>query len=238
MIELKDVAKRYTRSGIGLYQQNLALHPGEIVGVLGENGSGKTTLLKVIAGIGDIQEGEVLAFGKPVAEQYDKIAFITEEGSYFPAMDPFEYGQFLADFFPRFDEGRYHKLLDFFELELHKKIRLFSSGQKSKLELCAGFSKGAKLIVMDEPFNGHDMFTRRDFLKVLVSQLEGDEIVVLVTHMMEEVENLLDRAIIMRHGLVKADCYLDDLREAGTTLAEFAAEVTGYDKERYKALLK
>lgn len=236
MIQLKHIRKTYGNQGIGLNDESLIINNGEIVGVLGENGSGKTTLLKTIMGLCEVQAGEVLVDGRSVSEQYEKMAFITEEGSYFPYMTPYEYGIFLSDFIPAFDMERYIRLIKFFELEPYRKIKTFSKGQKSKLEVSAGFSKGAKYILMDEPFLGKDMFTRKDFLKLMVTSLKSEETILIATHLIDEVENFLDRAIILRYGRVKADFYIDDIREEGENLASIMMDITGYREDRYKEI--
>jgi ABC-2 type transport system ATP-binding protein len=236
MIELRDVRKYYGTAATGLSRVNIEIKSGEIVGLLGENGSGKTTMLKAIMGLTDLTEGLVLIDGKPPAEMYNQMAFITEEGSYFPEMTPWEYGEFLSVFFDRFDVKRYEKLLKFFDLEGYKKIKTFSNGQKAKLEISAGFAKRAKYILMDEPFLGKDMLTRRDFLKLMISSLREDETILISTHQLNEIENFIDRAIILRYGLVKADFYMDEIKEQGKSLADIMMEVTGYDESRYKSL--
>jgi ABC-2 type transport system ATP-binding protein len=236
MIELKNVEKTYGLKSLGLYNESITINDGEIVGILGENGSGKTTMLKAIMGLGEIQSGEILIDGRPVIQQYEKMSFITEEGSFFPNMAPYEYGYFLADFIPSFNIDRYNNLIKFFELEPYKKIKTFSTGQKSKLEISAGFSKGAKYILMDEPFSGKDIFTRRDFLKLMVSSLKNYETILITTHLVDEIENFLDRAVILRYGRIKADFYIDDIRNEGKTLAEVMVEVTGYEENKYKKL--
>lgn len=238
MIQLIDVKKHYGTIAVGLAKINAVIQSGEIVGILGENGSGKTTFLKAIMGLTELTEGQVLIEGKPPVEKYDELSFITEEGSWFPEMTPFEYGEFLSEFFQKFDMNKYNKLLRFFELEPHKKIRTFSNGQKSKLEVSAGFSKGARYILMDEPFQGKDMQTRQDFLKLMTSSLRGKETILISTHQLNEIENFIDRAIILKYGLVKADFSMDEIREQGKTLADIMMEVTGYDKHRYKALFE
>ncbi|WP_129724192.1 ABC transporter ATP-binding protein [Xylanivirga thermophila] len=236
MIQLKHIRKTYGNQGIGLNDESLIINNGEIVGVLGENGSGKTTLLKTIMGLCEVQAGEVLVDGRSVSEQYEKMAFITEEGSYFPYMTPYEYGIFLSDFIPAFDMERYIRLIKFFELEPYRKIKTFSKGQKSKLEVSAGFSKGAKYILMDEPFLGKDMFTRKDFLKLMITSLKSDETILIATHLIDEVENFLDRAIILRYGRIKADFYIDDIREEGENLASIMMDITGYKEDRFKEI--
>ncbi len=238
MIEIKNVTKYYGNKGLGLYKASAKINKGEIVGILGENGSGKTTLLKAIMGLTELEEGEVLIEGKPPYQMYNKMAFITEEGSYFPWMTPYEYGVFLSDFIPSFNLELYMKLLNFFEIDPHKKIRAFSTGQRSKLEISAGFSKGAQYILMDEPFRGNDMFTRRDFLKLLISSLKQDETILISTHIIEDIENFIDRAIILRHGRIKADIYIDDIRKDNKSLAAVMMDITEYQEDRYKGIFK
>ena len=238
MIELNNVTKYYRNQGLGLYKANVKINTGEIVGILGENGSGKTTMLKTIMGLGELKEGEILIEGKHPAQMYEKMAFISEEGTFFPNMTPYEYGIFLSDFINSFDMKKYNKLLKFFDIEYYKKIKTFSRGQKAKLEISAGFSKGAKYILMDEPFLGKDMFTRQDFLKLMVSNLKEDETILISTHLIEEIENFIDRAVILRFGRIVSDFYTDDIRSVGKTLATIMTEITGYEKDRYTSILE
>ncbi len=224
MIEISRLWKTYRTSPFRLYIDRLAFHDGEIVGVIGANGSGKTSLLKAIAGLGELRQGEVLIDGRPVTESYEDIAYITEEGSFRRDMTPLEYGQFLADYYSRFDMDEYRRMLDAFELLPNEKIRTFSRGQRSKLEICAGFAKRTKHLVMDEPFLGKDPFSRREFLKAMVSGMRDDGVIILSTHHIDEIEHVIDRAIVLANGTVKADLYMDDLREEGKTLVEATEE--------------
>ncbi|MGO4107025.1 ATP-binding cassette domain-containing protein [Paenibacillus sp. YAF4_2] len=237
MLELKYVEKSFGDARPVLHVRDLTIPSGEIVGVLGENGSGKTTLLKAIMGLGEVKYRDMFINGRPVQEQYDQLAFITEEGSYIPKLTPLQYADFLAAFYPRFDLVYYNKLLKFYELEPNKRIRTFSRGQKSKLEISAGMAKGAKYILMDEPFLGKDMFTRRDFLKLMIGNLKGDETILIVTHHLDEIETVIDRALIMSRGRIEADLYMDDLREQGKDLTAIMAEKAGYKPDRYKTVL-
>jgi len=239
MIELKYVEKSNAQSRLILYINELAFRPGEVTAILGANGSGKTTLLKTMMGLGETKysHGHILIDGKPVQEQYEQMAFITEEGSFLPQMTPLQYGAFLADFFPRFDRDRYRKLLDYFELDPDTRIKTMSTGQKSKLEICAGFSKGAKYMLMDEPFNGKDMFTRRDFLKLMIASMKDEEAIIVTTHIIDEIENVIDRAVILHNGRVKADVMIDELREEGRSLTELMAEKAEYKPNEYKKFI-
>lgn len=235
---MKYVEKRYPGSSEYLYVDSLTINNGEIVGILGGNGSGKTTLLKSIMGIGEIQNGSITLEGRPVTEQYDHIAFITEEGSFLPDLTPNQYADFLAGFYYKFDRKHYDKLISFYGLEPERKIKTFSKGQKLMLEISAGFSKSAKYMLLDEPFQGKDIFTRKDFLKLMVSNLKSDQTVLLTTHLIEEIEHVIDRAIILHKGRIKADFYIDDMREQGKSISDVMSEVSGYKGNRYKEVLK
>ncbi|MFC5405314.1 ATP-binding cassette domain-containing protein [Cohnella soli] len=224
MIELKYVNRRYPTSSALQYKQIVTIPTGEIVGVLGENGSGKTTLLKAIMGIGEFRDGEITIDGKPVRDQYERMAFITEEGSYVPDMSPQKYGRFLAEFYPKFDETHYAELIEAYELPATRRIRTFSKGQKMKLEICAGLAKRADYLIMDEPFVGKDVFSRRDSLKRMIDGLTGEETVLLTTHLIDEIENVIDRAIILHKGIIRTDFYIDDMRAQGLSLADIMQE--------------
>lgn len=238
MIELKNVKKYYGIKAVGLMNESVTFNTGEIVGILGENGSGKSTMLRMVMGLGELTAGEVLIDGKPPNQMFEEMAFITQEGSYFPYMTPYEYGEFLSQYFRRFNLERYHKLIKFFELEPYKKIKALSFGQKAKLEICAGFSKMAKYIVMDEPFLGEDMFTRRDFIKLMASSLKEEETILISTHHISEIENFIDRALILRYGRIKADFYIDDLKKEGKTLPGVMMELAEYKEDKYKNLFE
>jgi len=224
MIEITGLWKKYRTSPFHMYVNQLTFHDGEIVGVIGANGSGKTSFLKAITGLGEIEQGKVLVDGRPLSESYADIAYITEEGSFRRDMTPLEFGQFLADYYPRFDMDYYKSMLDAFELLPNEKIRTFSRGQRSKLEICAGFAKRTKHIVMDEPFLGKDPFSRREFLKAMVSEMQEEGVVILSTHHIDEIEHVIDRAIVLMNGAVKADMYMDELREEGKSLIEATEE--------------
>ena len=232
MIELQYVEKRYRASEIALYVERLALPAGEIIGVLGDNGSGKTTLLKAIAGIGEITNGTVLIDGKPPVESYADLAYITEEGSYLPDMTPVQYGEFLADFYRKFDRAYYTRLLAFFQLEADKRIRTFSKGQRAKLELAAGFAKRASYIFMDEPFAGNDIFNREDFYKVLLGILEEEECLVISTHLIEEIKYFISRAVLLHKGSGIGDIKTLELEEKNLDLVDYLKQSYSYKANR------
>ncbi len=232
-IEIKEISKSYPGYGFVLRNFSLVIPNGQIVGIFGENGAGKSTLLRCIMGLTALNKGEVLIDGLPIQKSYHKVSFITEEGSSFSSLTAAAYGRFLQDFIPNFNKERYRLLLDFFEIRDRDKIKTLSKGQKTKLEVSAGFSKGAKYILMDEPFSGNDLFTRRDFMKLMAGSLKAEESIVICTHLIDEIEQFIDRALILRFGKILADVSMEDLANENSTLAEYMMKALDYDKERF-----
>ena len=238
MLELKKVSKLYTgrRGVIGV---DLAVGPGEIVGLFGENGAGKTTLLKCILGYFKYN-GEITLDGAPInSKNIDRLAFATSEHSFFPNMSPADHKVFYQMNFPKFNERRFEGLMEFFELPKNRALKQFSVGQKNQFEVILALSQGADYILMDEPFAGNDVFNREDFYKVLLGILEPDETIILSTHLLEEVESFIGRAILLRKGKIVGDVTTDDLEESGRSLMDFVKQTYNYETDRViKALSK
>ena len=234
MIEVTKLQKTYRKHGatVGLLEANFTVPDGQIVGILGENGAGKTTLLRAMAGLLPAK-GNALFDGKPAAAQYQRVSYITAEGSYYPALTTAEYGAMLADLNPAFDEVRYREFLDFFSLSGRDVIGRLSTGQKARVELAAGFAKRAAYYLMDEPFLGKDPFTRKDFIKLMSGTLHGEETILLSTHYLDDVEHFLDRALILHKGRIVDDVLTDDLHENGETLLSRMSAACGWDPQHY-----
>lgn len=203
MIKFMGVNKYY-KERIGIIDINLVINPGEVVGVIGKNGSGKTTLLRAGANLISLNSGEVLVDDELFSERaYEKLAYISEEGSFFPNLTPQKHEEFFIEAYKNFDSERFYALLDYFKLPEDKKLSGFSKGQKSKFEVICGFCKGAKYILMDEPFLGTDITTRSDFLKLMIGNMKDDDIIVIGTNFIEEIENFITRAVLMENGRIK-----------------------------------
>lgn len=199
MIEIKNLSKKYGNT-FALQDVTLTLNPGEIVGLFGENGAGKTTLIKCILGYLRCN-GAILLDGEPVTRRnIERLSFATCEHSFFPTMTAREHKEFCRNQFVKFREKRYQVLMDFFSLPNNKKLKYFSVGQKNQFEVIMALCQGADYILMDEPFSGNDLFNREDFYKVLLGILEPEETILLSTHLIEEVERFVSRAVLLRQG--------------------------------------
>lgn len=235
MIEVKQLSKVYKKHGrsVGLMGVDLTVPKGQIVGILGENGAGKTTMLRSMCGLLPKCRGTAQFDGKPAAAQYDRISYISGEGSYYPSLTVDEYGRFLGDLHPAFDPDRYDAFLKFFRLDAEDVIGRMSTGQKARVELAAGFAKRVDYYLMDEPFLGKDPFTRKDFIKLMSATLHGNETILISTHYLDDVEYFLDRALVLKEGRLADDFLLDEIHDKGETLLEHMAAACGWDPQRY-----
>jgi len=226
-------ARKYYKETTALGDVSLTLERGEVVGLFGANGAGKTTLLKAILGLLKPDTGWVqLDETELSSASFEKLSYITEEGSFFPDLTLSAHAEFYMEMLPRFNVERYNRLLDFFQLNPEKKARTFSRGQRAKIEIAIGMSRGADFILMDEPFMGKDIFTRRDFLKLMIAMLEPHEGVIIATHQTEEIAMFITRAVIMHQGRIVADTQMDDMLEQGESLSTFIQKSCGYDEQR------
>lgn len=245
MIEITNATKYYCKKEGFLdaeeayvpafHIEALTIPDGEVVGLFGENGAGKSSLLRAIMGLTALNPADAIRIdGALPRDRRGELALIAREGSFPGFLSPAQYGQFLADVVPRFDSGRYQKLIRFFDLPHEQRADTLSDGQQAKLEIAAGFSRGAKYLLLDEPFAGKDLFTRRDFLKLLAGMLRGYETVLIATHELGGIDNFIDRAIILHAGAMAADAYLDDLRAQGETLETLLLKTAGEHRRRQK----
>ena len=232
MLSWNNVYKSYWGANRALDSVSLSVGPGEIVGLFGANGAGKTTLLKCALGLLRYT-GSVTLDGEPITHRnIARLSFATCEHSFFPALTPAAHREFYKEHFPTFREKRFDALMDFFALPLHRRARGFSTGQKNQLEVTLALSQGADYILMDEPFSGNDVFNREDFYKVLLGILNENETVLLSTHLLEEVQHFISRAVLLDRGAVAGDVTTGALEERGESLMDFVKSSLHYRGDR------
>ena len=237
MLVLENVSKKYYKTE-ALKNVSLEVAPGEIVGLFGENGAGKTTLLKTIPGF-ITYGGSITIDGEAVTRKnIHKISFATSEHSFFPELTPKQHEEFYRDHFPLFRQKRYDGLMEFFELPKNKKLKTFSTGQMNQYEMILALCQGAEIILMDEPFAGNDLFNREDFYKVLLGILEPSESVIISTHLIEEVEGFISRAVLIRKGEIVGDKTTAELDSMGKDLVTYVKESYGYSEDRVAKALE
>ena len=238
MLELKEIKKVYQGGKLALNRVSLQLEPGQIVGLFGENGAGKTTLMKCILKLLRC-EGEITLDGEPIGpKNITRISFATNEHSFFPTLTAWSHREFYSEHFPKFNPKRFDALMDFFELPKSRPVGKLSTGQKNQFEVILAVSQGADYILMDEPFAGNDVFNREDFYKVLLGILEPHETILLSTHLLEEVEPIISRAVLMHKGEIIGDVTTEELEETGQSLMQYVKQSYNYRSDRVGKALR
>lgn len=233
MIEIKNVSKKY-KDKTALSDCSLQIPKGQVIGLFGANGAGKTTLMKCIMGFLTF-EGEITIDGEKIDEHNIwKLSFATGDHSFFPSITADDHKTFYKMHFPTFNEKRYNALMEFFELPTKKKISAFSLGQQNQFEVVLAISQGAEYVFMDEPFAGNDVFNREDFYEVLVSVLNEDETVVISTHLIEEIADYINRAVLIRKSEIIDDLSVADIEASGKSLIEIVKEKYDYRQDRIR----
>lgn len=203
MIEIKDMSFGYKKK---LFSElNLSLQPGNIYGLLGKNGAGKTTLLKLICGLRFPQGGQCSVLGFQPAHRpvhlLEQICFIAEE-IHVPAISPDLYEKLYAPFYPRFDHEMFVGHLREFELDTTKRLTEMSYGQKKKFMVSFGLASRCRLVLLDEPTNGMDIPSKSQFRRLLARSLGEDQIILISTHQVRDMENLIDPIIVLDGGRI------------------------------------
>ena len=238
MLELSSIKKAYQGGKKALDGISLKLEPGQIVGLFGENGAGKTTLMKCILNLLKY-DGTITLDGEPITpKNITRISFATSEHSFFPSLTAWSHREFYAEHFPKFNPRRFDALMDFFELPKTRPVGSFSTGQKNQFEVILAVSQGADYILMDEPFAGNDVFNREDFYKVLLGILEPNETILLSTHLLEEVEPFISRAVLMHKGQLIGDVTVDELEQQGQSLMQYVKQSYNYRSDRVGKALR
>ena len=239
MLEVINAEKKYYSEPV-LKGISVTFQEGEIVGLIGENGAGKTTLMESIFGFQKLDQGKVLLDGRKItSKEIGELSFATSEHSFFGNFTPMEHKEFYQIQFPKFNEKRFELLMDFFDLPRNRRVRGFSTGQKNQFEVILSLSQGARYIFMDEPFAGNDIFNREDFYKVLLGIMEPWESLIISTHLIEEVKNLVGRVVLMHKGRILSDITVDELQENHISLMDYIKEQYSYQSDRIiKAITK
>ena len=238
MLELTNIKKIYQGGKVALDGVSLSLQPGQIVGLFGENGAGKTTLMKCILNLLKYS-GDITLDGESIGPRnITRISFATNEHSFFPTLSAWSHREFYAEHFPKFNPKRFDTLMEFFELPKSRPLGKFSTGQKNQFEVILAVSQGADYILMDEPFAGNDVFNREDFYKVLLGILEPHETILLSTHLLEEVEPIISRAVLMHKGQIIGDVTMEELENQGQSLMQYVKQSYNYRNDRVGKALR
>ncbi len=213
ILECQSLSKKFS-GFVALSNVNLTLERGRIIGLLGPNGSGKTTLLKVINGLLVPDAGSVKIAGMEPGVQTKKIVSYLPERTYLADwMKVSDIIEFFKDFYEDFDSVRAKDMLERLHIDPSKRLKTLSKGTKEKVQLILVMSRKADLYCLDEPIGGVDPASRDYILNTIISNYDENATVLISTHLIAEIENILDEAIFIKDGSIMLHSSVDDIRE-------------------------
>ena len=212
-LECIGLTKRYG-STEALDSVNLTIEPGKITGLLGPNGSGKTTLIKLANGLLTPTSGKVLICGSARGVETKRIVSYLPERLNIPTwMTVTQLLNYYQDFFPDFDLERARTMLSNLSIGENMRIRAMSKGTREKVQLIMVMSRRAKLYLLDEPIGGVDPATRDYILNTIIGNYDPEASVVISTHLIQDVETVLDDVVFINQGRIVLRSTVDDIRE-------------------------
>lgn len=226
ILECKNLTKRYGRTQ-ALSGVNLSLKTGRIIGLLGPNGSGKTTMIKLINGLLTPTGGEILIDGMaPGVKTKSIISYLPERTYLDESMRITEAIDYFEDFYKDFDRKKAMNMLEKVNLNPALRIKTLSKGNKEKVQLILVMSRRAKLYCLDEPIAGVDPAARDYILSTIINNYEPDATILLSTHLISDVENILDEVIFIKNGHIMMQEEVETIRcKEGKSVDDLFREV-------------
>ena len=212
LLEVKHLTKTFDGKKI-LDDVNLVIPEGRIIGLLGKNGAGKSTLIKSINDLLTIDEGEILFKGKKIGVySKENISYLPERTYLDKGMKVSEVINYFSEFYKDFNKERAYKLLKDLKLDSEKRIIKMSKGMQEKLQLILVMSRDADLYILDEPLSGVDPATRDYILDTILSNFKEGASIIISTHLITDIERILDEVIFIDEGKIVLNSSADELR--------------------------
>ncbi len=212
LLECKNLTKRFGRK-TALSDINLTIEPGHIVGLLGPNGSGKTTLIKLINGLLSPSEGSITFNNQPLdTESKAHISYLPDQTYLNMNQKVKDVIAFFKDFYEDFDESRAYDMLSKLNINPDDRLKTMSKGNKEKVQLILVMSRRAQLYVLDEPIAGVDPAARDYILNIILSNYEPEATILISTHLISDIENILDEVVFIQEGQLRLLSSVDDIR--------------------------
>lgn len=217
IVQMRTLSKRFGRTQ-ALNRVDLTVSPGAIVGLLGANGAGKSTLLRHIIGLYLPDSGSCTTFGADCAQltpaQLARIGYVHQEGQLLEWMTVKQLIRYVAAYYDNWNRDLEAEYIDDFELDLTQRVGALSPGQRQKLAILLAIGFEPELLILDEPASALDPLLRSRFLDLLLEIIQNENRTVIISsHILSDVEKVIDHTVIMRHGQILCDCTFDHLRE-------------------------
>ena len=245
VLKISNLAKKYDNSDrVILNNLDLTINDEDFLCILGPSGCGKSTLIRCIAGFEDY-EGSIKVDGQPVVKPGpDRIMVFQDFNQLFPwktVLKNITYALKVNGMKDKAErEQKAKKYLEKVNLVQYANYypHQLSGGMKQRVAIAKGMALGSKIILMDEPFAGNDVFNREDFYEVLVSVLNENKTVIVSTHLIEEIADYIDRAILIRKSEIIDDLSVSDIEESGKSLIDIIKERYNYRADRIRTAVE
>ncbi|QIP16615.1 ABC transporter ATP-binding protein [Spirosoma aureum] len=216
MLDLNNLTFGYSRKKLVFQNLSLSLKPGTIYGLLGKNGAGKSSLLRLMGGLLYPIAGRVNVAGfEPRKRQpsfLQELYFIPEE-IYLPSITVQQYIDTMGPFYPNFSDSQFRRYLTEFDVPQDQKLTAMSYGQKKKIIISFGLAANTRILIMDEPTNGLDIPSKSQFRKIVSSALDPDRLILISTHQVRDLDNLIDAVIVLDESEILLNHSLADISD-------------------------
>lgn len=213
VVKFDNVTKYYGKER-ALNSVSFSIPEGKIIGLLGPNGSGKSTIIKLINGLIPLTSGQLTVDGEKIGiESKKKISYLPERTFLNSAMTVEYYINFFADFYEDFNKQKAYDQFAKFEIDVKRKISTLSKGTREKVQLILVMSRDAELYILDEPISGVDPLSRDIILGIIMDNFKPTSSLMISTHLINDIERILDEVIFIARGKVVLQEEADKLRE-------------------------
>ena len=225
-IEIENLTKKFGELA-ALDNVSISLEKGQIVGLLGPNGSGKTTLIKILNGLLTPTEGSAKINGmEPGVGTKRVVAYLPDRNALPDYMTTDQLMDMYGDFFADFNRLKAEAMVDDLGIDRKQQMKKMSKGTKEKLQLCLVMAREAEVYLLDEPIGGVDPATRDYILRTIISNYNEDAVVIISTHLIADIESVLDDVIFLKNGRVELHKSAEEIREeTGESVDQLFREV-------------
>ncbi len=214
LVEVVGVSKSYDSQSLAVNNVTLTLPRGRIIGLLGPNGSGKTTLIKMLNGLLTPTAGYIKINGEPVGPATKaRVAYLPDRTYLAGNKNIVQILDYFADFYADFSKEKAIEMLKSLQIDPNARMQSLSKGTKEKVQLILVMSRKADLYILDEPIAGVDPAARDYILRTIINNYNPEATVIISTHLISDVEQVLDEVIFMRYGKLALYTSVDNIRE-------------------------